>query len=192
MSLKRKVESSSTEAKIVNLIRPEKETNGLFFLPLEQKVDKRIRISLLPSGTGLSKQLCPVSTSAIESRETPQKPPKTMKLMRWRARTFYIIARFYPSLFSTPYKCLLERCALKVVTPHSIRLHNSKSLIFDRFLESWVWEALWIEFKESSGNRNLTLRWFCSITKQPGAFQVRGKHFQTDGDQNSLSIHFVW
>ena len=94
-----------------------------------------------------------------------------MKLMEWRARTFYFIARLYPSLFSTPYKCLLERCALKIVTPHSIRLHNSKSLIFDRFLESGVWEALWIEFKESSGNRNLTLRWFALLRSSQEPFR---------------------
>ena len=76
MSLKRKVESYSTEEKNAYLIRLEKETNGLSFLPLEQKVDKRNRISLLPSGTGLSKQLCPASTSAIESRDKRLKTPQ--------------------------------------------------------------------------------------------------------------------
>ena len=105
-----------------------------------------------------------------------------------------------------------------------MRLH--KSLIFDRFLEWWVWEScggswtlflckhfllfqficmasghvtetlnckyLSVEFKESSGNRNITLRLVCLITKQPGNFQSRGKQFQTDGGQNSPSVHLAW
>ena len=75
---RRKVESSSSEAKIVRIgaeslkifpSRPDLETNGLSFFALEGKIEQRIRISgrKRTRSPGLSKQQCPALTSSIES-----------------------------------------------------------------------------------------------------------------------------
>ena len=77
-TLSRKVETSSSEAKIVRIgagsfkifsSRPEKGTDGLSFFALEGKIEQRIRISARkrPLSPGLSKQQCPALTSSIES-----------------------------------------------------------------------------------------------------------------------------
>lgn len=76
--LRRKVESCSSEAKIVQIgaeslkifpSRLGKGTNGLSFFALEGKIEQQIRISARkrPRDPGLSKQQCPALTSSIES-----------------------------------------------------------------------------------------------------------------------------
>ena len=129
----RKVESSGSEAKIVQigveslkifLSWPKKGTNGLSFFALEGKVKQQIQILVRkPShGPGLSKQQCPALTSSIESSnkhlKTPQKwrnrpngqqkPGKVSIFSSFYSRkvTFYFIAQFYPSLFLIPYNSL--------------------------------------------------------------------------------------
>ena len=85
--LLRKVESSSSEAKLVRIgaeslkIFPsglEKGTNGLSFFALEGKIEQRIRISARkrPLGSGLSRQQCPALTSSIESYDKHLKTPQ--------------------------------------------------------------------------------------------------------------------
>ena len=88
--VRRKVETSSSEAKIVRIgaesfkifpSRPEKGTNGLSFFALEGKIEQRIRISARkrPLSPGLSKQQCPALTSSIESYDKHLKPPPPPK-----------------------------------------------------------------------------------------------------------------
>ena len=122
--LHRKVESSSSEAKIVQIgaeslkifpSQPEKGTNGLSFFALEGKIEQQIRILArkCPRSPGLSKQQCLVLTSSTETEsydkhlKTPQKrqnrPTGQQKsgiyLISLKKVTFYFISRFYPSLF---------------------------------------------------------------------------------------------
>ena len=76
-SARRKVESSSSEAKIVRIgaekkmfsSRPERGANGPSFFALEGKIEQRIRISTRKRsrGPGLSKRLCLALTPSIES-----------------------------------------------------------------------------------------------------------------------------
>jgi len=91
--VRRKVESSSSETKIVKIgteslkifpSRPKKGTNGLSFFALEGKIDQQIRISARkrPRGPGLSKQQCPALSSSKKSGDKhlkPPLPPKTTK-----------------------------------------------------------------------------------------------------------------
>ena len=83
----RKVESSSSEGKIVRIgveslkifpSRPAKGTNGLSFFALGGKIEQQIQISARkwPHGPGLSKQQCPVLNSFIESCDKHLIPPK--------------------------------------------------------------------------------------------------------------------
>ena len=86
--LRRKVESSSGEAKIVQIraeglkifpSRPEKGSNGLSFFVLKGKIEQQILISerKRPCVPGLLKEQCPVLTSSVETcgkhLKTPQK-----------------------------------------------------------------------------------------------------------------------
>ena len=89
--LRRKVESSGREGKIVRIraetlkIFPspsEKGTNGLSFFALEGKIEQRIRISARkrPRGPGLSKLQYPALTSSIGSCDKHLKsPPETTR-----------------------------------------------------------------------------------------------------------------
>ena len=85
--VRRKVETSSSEAKIVRIgagsfkifpSRTEKGTDGLSFFALEGKIVQRIRISARkrPLSPGLSKQQCPALTSSIESYDKHLKTPQ--------------------------------------------------------------------------------------------------------------------
>ena len=85
--VRRKVETSSSEAKIVRIgagsfknfpSRPEKGTDGLSFA-LEGKIEQRVRISARkrPLSPGLSKQQCPALTSSsIENYDKHLKTPQ--------------------------------------------------------------------------------------------------------------------
>ena len=86
-TLRRKVETSSSEAKIVLIgagifkifpSRPEKGTDGLSFFALEGKIEQPIRISARkrPLSPGLSKQQCPALTLSIESYDKHLKTPQ--------------------------------------------------------------------------------------------------------------------
>ena len=84
--VRRKVETSSSEAKLVRIgagsfkiftSRPEKGTDGLSFFALEGKIEQRIRISARKRtlSPGLSKQHCPALISSIESYDKHLKTP---------------------------------------------------------------------------------------------------------------------
>ena len=93
--VRRKAESSSSQAKIVRIgteslktfpSRPEKGTNGLTFFPLERKIKQWIRISARkqPRGPVLSKCQIAVSAALTSSFESCDKHLKTPQKRRNR------------------------------------------------------------------------------------------------------------
>ena len=138
-----KVESSSSEAKIVRIgterrksfsSRLEKGTNGLSFFALEGKIEQQIWISMRNRRPGprLAKQLCPALTPSMESCDkhlkTPQKqwnrpngwqkPNKVSIFSVFYSRK----VTFYLNILSS-MQCLVERSNSKgpSVTQHHVR-----------------------------------------------------------------------
>ena len=152
--VRRKVESSNSDEKSCGL-----ELKGGRIFWAEQKREEMDYPSCRWGGksssgfesrlasTGLPKQLCPASTSSIEIPQTPPPPPKKVEIdqmnnMNILVHHCAILSFVILNFIQMPFRVLklsmdvTQHRALKVVTSRSMRLH--KSLIFDRFLESWV------------------------------------------------------
>ena len=141
--MRRKVETSSSEAKIVRIgagsfkifpHRPEKGTDGLSFFALEEKIEQWIRILARkqPLSPGLLKQQCPALTLSIESYDKHLKTPKKRrtKLAKWiteirQGELIYLISfkkrKFWE--FGTPVNELRERMFI-------VRRFQSKTTCF--------------------------------------------------------------